>query len=308
MPDREKLALLPLLVAQAILTRRRAPTLGEADGPREGWVGCPTAASPQVPEAVRLLIVGDSSAAGVGVGHQDRALAGYLTRTVAARTNKPVHWQLKAKSGVTTQQALRLVQRDPPKPADIAVAVLGVNDVIEQVTPRRAVMHRERLADWLLDEVGVQHVVFSPLPPVHELPLLPQPLRRIAGEDARRHDEAMATWAAGRTDVSHVPIAMTLNAAVLAEDGFHPGEPVYRLCGEALGRFIAGELLTEGMAAGSRASPGPSSMGGRETITPPYTVRRHPHGRSPSPVGGQDLVHHRRLAGHWSGDRQTRGS
>ena len=49
----------PLLVAQAVATRRRAPTLPEAEGEREGRVG--------EGDRLALLIVGDSSAAGVGV-------------------------------------------------------------------------------------------------------------------------------------------------------------------------------------------------------------------------------------------------
>jgi hypothetical protein len=77
------------------------------------------------------------------------------------------------------------------------------------------------------------------LPPVHQFPLLPQPLRWIMGRDARRHDEAMARWAAAREDVSHVPIEISLDASCMASDGFHPGEPVYRVCGEALARHIA---------------------------------------------------------------------
>ena len=28
----------------------------------------------------------------------------------------------------------------------------------------------------------------------------------------------------------------------MADDGFHPGEPVYRACGEALAEFVAGRL------------------------------------------------------------------
>jgi lysophospholipase L1-like esterase len=245
MANREKLKLFPIVLAQAVITRRRAPVLPEAAGPREGVVEVgldPDA--PATDHPLRLLIVGDSSAAGVGVAHQDRALAGYLTRTVAVRGHRPVRWQLKAKSGVTSQQALRLVQRDPPAEADVAVVAIGVNDVVQQVSPRRAVISRARLADWLLEHTGVLHVVFAPLPPVHEMPLLPQPLRRVAGVDARRHDEATAAWAATRRDVSHVPIAMSLNASVMAEDGFHPGEPVYRLCGEALGRYVVDEVLT----------------------------------------------------------------
>jgi len=229
-----KLALSPLLVAQAVTTRRRAPVLPEAAGPRTGVIG--------EGQPLRLLIIGDSSGAGVGVPTQDLALAGHLTRTLAEAAGRRVHWWLVAKSGITTAQALDLVQRERPPKADIAVAVLGVNDVIDQVPSHRAVQQRAALADWLLAHAGVRHVVFAPLPPMHQFPLLPQPLRWIVGRDARRHDLAMARWAAGRNDLWHVPIDISLAADCMASDGFHPGEPVYRTCGEALARFIANEL------------------------------------------------------------------
>ncbi|HJW10205.1 MAG TPA: SGNH/GDSL hydrolase family protein, partial [Albitalea sp.] len=168
---------------------------------------------------------------------------GHLTRTLARLAAAQVHWQLVAQSGITTAQALELVQRERPQPADVAVAVLGVNDVIDQVSSRRAVQQRAALADWLRTQTQVRHVVFAPLPPMHRFPLLPQPLRWVVGSDARRHDDAMAQWAATRSDVSHVPIALDLAADDMAADGFHPGEPVYRACGEALARFIATELF-----------------------------------------------------------------
>ncbi|HEX6704183.1 MAG TPA: SGNH/GDSL hydrolase family protein [Albitalea sp.] len=226
-----KLVLSPLLVAQAIGTRRRAPVLPEASGERHGVIGSG--------EPLRVLIVGDSSGAGVGVPTQDLALAGHLSRTLAREAGRQVHWQLVAQSGITSAQALAMVRRESLRPAEVAVAVLGVNDVIDQVPSMRAVQHRAALADWLLAHAGVRHVVFAPLPPVHQFPLLPQPLRWIMGRDARRHDEAMARWAATRHDVSHVPIAIRLDASCMASDGFHPGEPVYRACGEALARHIA---------------------------------------------------------------------
>jgi lysophospholipase L1-like esterase len=194
--------------------------------------------------ALRLWIVGDSSGAGVGVPSQDLALAGHLSRTLADTGGVRVQWQLVAKSGITSAQARELLQRERPRPADVAVAVLGVNDVIDQVPTHRAVQHRAALADWLRREAKVRHVVFAPLPPVGQFPLLPQPLRWIMGRDARRHDEAMARWAATRDDVSHVPIVLRLDASCMASDGFHPGEPVYRTCGEALARHIATTILT----------------------------------------------------------------
>jgi lysophospholipase L1-like esterase len=123
--------------------------------------------------------------------------------------------------------------------ADIAVVVLGVNDVVEQVPSQRAVRSRESIANRLRNAHGVAHVVFAPLPPVGRFPGLPQPLRWVAGSDARRHDRAVADWARSRDDVSHVPIHLPLNRGVMASDGFHPGEPVYRVCGVALAEHIA---------------------------------------------------------------------
>ena len=231
-----KLMLSPLLVAQAVGTRRRAPILPEAAGPREGVVG-------EGPSALRVLIAGDSSAAGVGVAHQDQAFAGHFTRTLHRRLRKPLRWRLRAHSGLTTQQIHAMLLADPPPAADVAVVMSGVNDVIEMVSPARAVAQRAEMVDWLLGAGVVRHVVFAALPPINQFPLLPQPLRRVMGDDARRHDAALANWAATRRDVFHVPVDLQLSPAAMAPDGFHPGEPVYRACGEALARFVADHLV-----------------------------------------------------------------
>jgi lysophospholipase L1-like esterase len=226
-----KLLLSPVLVAQALLTRGRLPKLPEAEGAREGEVG-------RGP-LLRLLIVGDSSAAGVGVRRQSEALAGHLTRALATQCAARVRWQLLARSGITSAQCLQMLATEPLRDADVAVVVLGVNDVVDQVPSQRALRSRESIANRLRNAHGVAHVVFAPLPPVHRFPALPQPLRWVAGADARRHNRAVAAWAASRDDVSHVPIDLPLNRGVMGEDGFHPGEPVYRVCGVALAEHIA---------------------------------------------------------------------
>lgn len=226
-----KLMLTPLLVAQALRTRRRLPRLPEAGGERDGQLGDGP--------PLRLLITGDSSAAGVGVSTQAQALAGRLSTALAAACMASVAWQLRAQSGLTTAQTLALLQRLPPEPADVAVVVTGVNDIIDQVPSHHAVAAREAIANHLRNGLGVQHVVFAPLPPVHHFPGLPQPLRWVAGSDARRHNRALRQWAATRSDVSAVDIELALNRGVMATDGVHPGEPVYRICASAIASHIA---------------------------------------------------------------------
>ena len=70
-----KLVLSPVLVAQAIATRARLPRLPEPEGNRHGVAGKGT--------PLRLLIAGDSSAAGVGVEQQRDALAQRLAKRLA---------------------------------------------------------------------------------------------------------------------------------------------------------------------------------------------------------------------------------
>ena len=231
-----KLMLSPLLVAQAMSIRRRVPVLPEAGGPREGQLGSGG-------RTVRLLIAGDSSAAGVGVAHQDQAFTGHFTRTLHRRSGRVLRWRVRAQSGLTTAQVHAMLRSDSPPAVDIAVLLTGVNDVIDLVSPQKAVRHRAALADWLLGEGRAAFVLFAPLPPINQFPLLPQPLRRVMGADAQRHNEALAEWTATRPGVFHTPIALQLSPAAMSRDGFHPGEPVYRACGEALARFVVDHIL-----------------------------------------------------------------
>lgn len=229
-----KLALSPLLVAQALRTRARLPRLPEPEGPRQGVVG-------QGPR-LRVLVAGDSSAVGVGVAHQRDALVGQLIPLLAKACAARVEWRLLAQSGLTSAQTLALLQGAGSVRADLAVLVTGVNDVVDQVPSHRAVAHRESLVNRLRNASGVQHVVVCPLPPIHDFPGLPQPLRWVAGSDAHRHNHALKHWCTQRSDVSFVDIQMPLDAGVMARDGFHPGEPVYRHCANRIARHVATQV------------------------------------------------------------------
>lgn len=279
-----KLVLTPLLLAQAARTRKRLPRLPEPPGERHGEVG-------EGP-ALRLLITGDSSAAGVGVHHQGDALAGQLVPRLAQLCGARVEWRLVARAGLNTAQTLQLLQRENLSRFDIALVATGVNDIIDQVSSQHAVAKRAALADWLRHTQGVTHVVFLPLPPIHQFPGLPQPLRWVSGTDARRHDRALARWAATRDDVSRVEVALKLHRGVMAEDGFHPGEPVYRQCALAIARHVAERVWPRLAASGGHT---PSNNNDEETRHEPEDPER------------QDAHHHRREPGHRPRDRQAGG-
>lgn len=229
-----KIALTPVLVWQAVRTRKRMPRLPEAAGDRSGVVGRGAKLS--------LLVAGDSSAAGVGVDDQGQALAEPLARKLAEKLGRRVHWRLVARSGLNTEQTLDMMRQECVR-TDVAVVVTGVNDVIEQLPSHRAVAHRQALAAWLRHHGGARHVAFLPLPPVHGFRGLPQPLRWVAGSDARRHNLELRRWLAQQGEgISLVDVEMPMNRGMLASDGFHPGEKAYRFIANSVAAHLARQL------------------------------------------------------------------
>lgn len=214
-----KLSLAPLLLHQARKLRRQALILPEPPGPRSGGSnGNP-----------RLLILGDSSAAGVGAAHQSEGLSGALDRALQGR----FHWQLRAETGATTASTLARLPVPDGREYDVALIVLGVNDVTSMVGLRRLLAQRAALYNQLKQGHNVKRIVLSGLPPMQSFPLLPQPLRWVLGQHARRFDAALAQQAHGLGH-SYVGFDMPFNAALMAQDGFHPGPAAYQLWAAAL--------------------------------------------------------------------------
>ncbi|QNB05604.1 SGNH/GDSL hydrolase family protein [Herbaspirillum frisingense] len=245
-----KILLGPLLLLQGRRLRKTALRLPEASGPRSGveipasYVSASAATAP-----LRVLVVGDSSAAGVGVEHQEQALAQPLARQLAARSGRPVAWQLVAQSGVNSLEALDLLTRHEIGPATVLVVALGVNDVTSQMSARRYVANLRQLSERLMAQAGVEHIVFSGLPPMHLLPLAPQPLRWYLGRCARKLDGALRAWIGRDPALRYCSLQWTLPHD-MALDRFHPGPGQYAqwavMCAEIVETgFLRHQPVTE---------------------------------------------------------------
>ena len=228
-----KLALLPLLVAQGRRVRATALKLPEAAGERHGVAG-----TGQV--ALRVLIVGDSSAAGVGVGTQDEAFAGQLAQALAERTGAAVGWQLVATSGHTARDAARALAGATLARADLLVTALGVNDVVSQTRPALFLAALDEIHALAVTRAQVTHTWHCGLPPMGRFPLLPHPLRWVLGRDAAHLDNALVRHLEGQAGRLHLPLPEAPRTfgkddltpeGWMARDGFHPGLLGYRQWG-----------------------------------------------------------------------------
>jgi lysophospholipase L1-like esterase len=218
----------PLLICQGMYVRRVTPKLPEAEGPRSGEAGSGA--------LLRLLVLGDSAAAGVGVRTQKEALAGYMVNGLKRKFR--VAWRVEAQTGATTRSTIARLKNMAQEPFAAIAISLGVNDV---TCGRRAtawLAELDELAGLLRRKFGAQRMLWSGLPPMHEFPALPQPLRWYLGARAKWFDRMLRGWTEAHPDCVFVAAPAGGCGPMMAEDGFHPGPRMYEIWGVEMARRI----------------------------------------------------------------------
>lgn len=246
-----KTTLAPALLWQGRQLRRTALRLPEPEGERRGMV--PGDAERGV---ARILVVGDSSAAGVGVTHQRQALAEPIAQALARRTGCEVHWQLVAKSGLDTAGAREYVRTVHLHRAEVIVSALGVNDVTAQRSARRFMLEYQLLLRELRRRTRARICILSGVPPMQLLSAAPQPLRWYLGQCSRRLDQALQDFCAREGRLRYLPLDWA-QGEEMAPDGFHPGAAQYARWAEMNAEAIARALVLP--ACPEMTATGPSA-------------------------------------------------
>jgi lysophospholipase L1-like esterase len=234
---RAAVALSPL-VRQARRVRKRMLLLPEPLGERSGLEGAADGTG-----LLRLLVIGDSTAAGVGITYMRDALPPQLAAILATRRGCTVEWTVSARTGATASVTAEELVPVAPLEQDIALVLVGVNDVLK-LTPRhtwRASM--DRRVDALQKHLrpGGQ-IVLAGLPNLRQFRAFPRPLRAVLSWRGRALDREVRQIAKRRLGVMHVAMPPASWPVMFAEDGFHPNAAAYR----ALAGHFAAALTTHG--------------------------------------------------------------
>jgi lysophospholipase L1-like esterase len=229
-----------LLAAETVAagTRRYArPDLNLANRCAVGPAGAPP---------LRLVLLGDSAALGVGVDRVADTVGGRLAELLAAAPEsdgRRVELSSVAVAGARaedlgTQVARALISSRP----DIAVVLIGVNDAMRL---RRPAMSAAYLAAAVrrLSDARVA-VVVGTCPDLAALRAFAPPLRQIVGHLGRRvaRAQALAVRAAGGLPVDLAEQAgpvFRADAGTLCRDGYHPSADGYRIWAHALFPAVA---------------------------------------------------------------------
>lgn len=216
-----------LLIGEAKLAER---SIGErydhppdADGVYGTGVGPP----------IEFVVLGDSTACGLGMTEAEQTPAALVASGVSAVAERPVRLTNAAVSGAISRdlggQGDRLLAA-VPRP-DLALIVIGANDVTHRVKPAVSVRHLDR-AVRRLRAAGAE-VVVGTCPDLGTIEPIGQPLRWLARRWSRQLAAAQ-TIAVVEAGARTVALADLLGRAfagnpreMFGPDRFHPSERGY---------------------------------------------------------------------------------
>ncbi len=188
---------------------------------------------------LRLRVLGDSIAHGTGAARADDALGPRLAAALRA-DGHDVDLAVLAVPGAVSADLAAQVRRALPA-ADLAVVVIGANDLARLVPPERAAA---ALGDAVraLRSTGTD-VVVVPAPDMSSIPFVPpafRPLVRAASAELQRRQEAVAEAAGARVAAvaAHVGRSFETDPAMFSADRFHPSSAGYAAIAAALTPFV----------------------------------------------------------------------
>lgn len=224
----------PVLFWQGKRLRKLAVRLPEAAGDRAGSITASNAAQQPV---LKVLICGDSAAAGAGIASQQQALAGHLTRALGVANS--IEWQLVAQSGLCCKGLVKLLQDLPEQHFDQVYVSIGVNNVTALHGNRQYREQCRELLTLLSTRFQSPQIVISAIPPMQQFTALPWPLNQWLGLKARLLNRVLTQELADWPNAVMVDAKLPLSPELLAADGFHPS---------AKGAALWAQLLLEAAA------------------------------------------------------------
>ncbi|WP_094770209.1 SGNH/GDSL hydrolase family protein [Microbacterium gorillae] len=220
---------------QAAIARRR---IGKPLG--EDAVDADRVWRPKLPgPPVELVLLGDSLAAGLGASRPKQTLGGRLAKGLARAITHPVRLRTAAVVGAESSDlSVQLSSLPAGYRPDVAVIVVGGNDVTHRVPPATSAAHLRAAVDALRDRGAA--VVVGTCPDLGALRPVPQPLRRLAGTLSR-----VLAGAQRRAALRAGAVPVDLRRAVgrrfrsdpdemFSIDRFHPSAAGYRQTTAAL--------------------------------------------------------------------------
>ncbi|MEO1053113.1 MAG: SGNH/GDSL hydrolase family protein [Bacteroidota bacterium] len=234
--------LLPIMAYQGRSIRKKVPRLPEASG-TEGL--CENGE-----KVLKLLCIGESTIAGVGVATHEVGFSGTLAQALSNQLGVSVDWKVYARSGYTAKLVKdKILPKVKEQHFDLIVVGLGGNDAFTLNKPSRWKRDVQGLVNALRDRFNNAPVIFTNMPPIKGFPAFTPLIKFVIGnlveilgdtlEEAVK-DMPNTYYAAERITLELWSDKLDPGMSIkdFFSDGVHPSAITYQIWGREIAEMI----------------------------------------------------------------------
>lgn len=244
--------LLPILYFQGKKIKATVPRLPEAKGTQ--GMSCVSSE-----RTIRMLTIGESTIAGVGVQTHEEGFTGTLANALAVELNTNIDWKVYAKSGYTVKRITDgIISNITENLVDLIVIGIGGNDAFELSSPKKWNKDVRELIKSLQLKFKKTPILFINMPPIKEFPAFTSLIKFTIGNLVDILGEELVKVVADFKNVHYYArvvrsnyfierYKLKINSTDFFSDGVHPSKITYQIWAKDVFNYIINskEIITD---------------------------------------------------------------
>jgi lysophospholipase L1-like esterase len=187
--------------------------------------------------ASNLLIIGESTAAGVGASSVEKTFGSKISMLFTHQHNV---FNL-GRNGLKAKSLTKLYEKNRerlPAQIDQSIILIGANDCFQFTSPRKFAEGLNRTFDLLINKLQCRAIIIPLIPPVHQFPAIPPILRFFLGIHRQVLSRQMMYLAEKEMKITFIHQNQKYDSAFFAQDGIHPSDLGYQKMAEVVAKSI----------------------------------------------------------------------
>ena len=237
--------LLPLMYIHGKRIKASVPKLPEAAG-KSGT----SLAKKETNKTIKMLAIGESTIAGVGVKSHEEGFTGSLARELSKLFQTNVDWKVYARSGYTAETVrIKIIPKVKEENIHLIVLGLGGNDAFNLRSPNNWRIDIKKLINELRSKYPNSLIVFCSMPPIKGFPAFTPLIKKSIGNLVEILGEELADLVNDYENVYYQNEIITLDGwnkkfglnhtiSEYFSDGVHPSKITYQTWGRDISNVI----------------------------------------------------------------------
>lgn len=186
----------------------------------------------------KVLIIGESTAAGVGASTKETTIAYQLFKL---KDESLTVYNL-GKNGLRAENLQGLLAFGKPDVStdiDVAIILIGANDCFKFTPPSRFYQILKEFIHLLVQVKSIQKVIIPPIPPVQQFPSIPNIMRFYLGWHRKILNRELDALNEAIPELQIEKLEESFPNNFFAEDGIHPSDLGY----EQMAKLLAEKVI-----------------------------------------------------------------